>query len=54
MLFLALSSQSPLWPISSLLALFANVTYGASNVCLNAYCMCFFASVWAVAVAREI
>ncbi|KAG0661429.1 Autophagy protein 22 [Rhodotorula mucilaginosa] len=37
MLFLALSSQSPLWPISSLLALFANVTYGASNVCLNAY-----------------
>ncbi|KWU47059.1 autophagy-type protein 22 [Rhodotorula sp. JG-1b] len=37
MLFLALSSRSPLWPISSLLALFANVTYGASNVCLNAY-----------------
>ncbi|GAA5983244.1 hypothetical protein JCM10908_000209 [Rhodotorula pacifica] len=37
MLFLLLSSSSVLWPISALLALFANVTYGASNVCLNAY-----------------
>lgn len=36
--FLALSSSSAWWPLSALFALGANVTYGASNVCLNAYC----------------
>ncbi|BGP55708.1 Autophagy protein 22 [Rhodotorula sphaerocarpa] len=35
--FLALSSSSAWWPLSALFALGANVTYGASNVCLNAY-----------------
>ena len=54
MLFLALSSQSPLWPISSLLALFANVTYGASNVCLNAYCRCFCRCVEGSSCARDL
>ncbi|KIO32368.1 hypothetical protein M407DRAFT_108487 [Tulasnella calospora MUT 4182] len=36
-LFLPLSSTSPLWAASALLAIFANVSFGASIVALNAY-----------------
>ena len=36
-LFLPLSSSSPLWPVSALLAIFANVGFGASVVAMNAY-----------------
>lgn len=36
-LFLPLSSASPLWPVSALLAIFANVGFGASTVAMNAY-----------------
>ena len=36
-LFLPLSSASPLWPVSALLAIFANVGFGASVVAMNAY-----------------
>ncbi|KAG8944675.1 Autophagy protein 22 [Tulasnella sp. 424] len=36
-LFLPLSSTSPLWPASALLAILANVSFGASIVALNAY-----------------
>ncbi|GAA5996792.1 Atg22p [Rhodotorula paludigena] len=37
MLFLLLPSDSPLWPLCAVLALVANVTFGASMVCLNSY-----------------
>lgn len=36
-LFLLLPSSSPLWPISALLAICANVAFGASVVAMNAY-----------------
>ncbi|CAL1702570.1 unnamed protein product [Somion occarium] len=36
-LFLILSSSSPLWPLSALLAICANVGFGASVVAMNAY-----------------
>lgn len=36
-LFLPLSSASPLWPVSALLAVCANVGFGASVVAMNAY-----------------
>lgn len=36
-LFLPLSSTSPLWAASALLAILANVSFGASIVALNAY-----------------
>ncbi|KAJ3486095.1 hypothetical protein NLI96_g4499 [Meripilus lineatus] len=36
-LFLGLPSSSPLWPTSALLAIFANVGFGASVVAMNAY-----------------
>ncbi|BGP40356.1 Autophagy protein 22 [Rhodotorula kratochvilovae] len=35
--FLLVPSASPLWPVSALLALLANVSFGASIVCLNSY-----------------
>ncbi|OCH90365.1 autophagy-type protein 22 [Obba rivulosa] len=37
MLFLILPSSSPLWPLSALLAVCANVGFGVSIVALNAY-----------------
>ncbi|KAG1743881.1 autophagy-related protein 22-like protein [Suillus lakei] len=36
-LFLLLSSSSPLWMVSALFAIFANVGFGASVVAMNAY-----------------
>ncbi|KAK7682001.1 hypothetical protein QCA50_014965 [Cerrena zonata] len=36
-LFFALPSSSPLWPLSALLAIFANVGFGVSVVAMNAY-----------------
>jgi UMF1 family MFS transporter len=36
-LFLLLPSTSPIWPISALLAMLANVGFGASVVAMNAY-----------------
>ncbi|THH13716.1 hypothetical protein EW146_g6539 [Bondarzewia mesenterica] len=36
-LFLLLPSSSPVWPLSGLLAIFANVGFGASVVAMNAY-----------------
>lgn len=35
--FFLLPSSSPIWPLSSLLAIFANIGFGASFVVLNAY-----------------
>lgn len=37
MLFLALPSSSPVWPLAALFAIFANVGFGASVVAMNAY-----------------
>ncbi|KAI0052223.1 autophagy-type protein 22 [Auriscalpium vulgare] len=37
LLFLLLPSSSPSWPLSGLLAIFANIGFGASIVVLNAY-----------------
>lgn len=37
MLFLLLPSTSPIWPLSALLAILANVGFGASVVAMNAY-----------------
>jgi hypothetical protein len=37
MSFIALPSNSPLWPLCIPIALIANVTFGASIVCLNAH-----------------
>ncbi|KAG8994002.1 Autophagy protein 22 [Tulasnella sp. 427] len=36
-LFLPLPSSSPVWPLSAILAILANVSFGASVVALNAY-----------------
>ncbi|KAF6749145.1 MFS general substrate transporter [Ephemerocybe angulata] len=36
-LFLVLPSTSPIWPVAALLAMFANVGFGASIVAMNAY-----------------
>jgi UMF1 family MFS transporter len=36
-LFLVLPSSSILWPLSALLAIAANVSFGVSMVCLNSY-----------------
>lgn len=36
-LFFALPSNSPLWPLSALLAIFANVGFGVSVVAMNSY-----------------
>ncbi|KAF9788379.1 autophagy-related protein 22-like protein [Thelephora terrestris] len=37
MVFFVLPSSSPIWPVSSLLAIISNVCFGASMVALNAY-----------------
>ncbi|KAM0750426.1 MFS general substrate transporter [Meredithblackwellia eburnea MCA 4105] len=37
MSFLLLPPSSPIWPVAALLALVANVSFGASIVCLNSY-----------------
>ncbi|KDQ52540.1 hypothetical protein JAAARDRAFT_40140 [Jaapia argillacea MUCL 33604] len=52
-LFLLLPSTSPLWPLAALLAIIANVSFGASVVAMNAYLPVLARGVPEVVEARE-